>query len=158
MDCSFTQDNKRFRYRAAGIIIHDGKVLFAKNDKDDYYYSVGGAVKFGETVEEAVLREVFEETGVHYDIDRLLFFHENFFTGVGGTLDGIEYHEISFYYLMKPKDITKFNCTSTTTNGAKEELHWLPIDELDKYKAFPEFLKDKLKDFNLDVQHVITRS
>ena len=59
---------------------------------------------------------------------------------------------------MKPKGITKFNCTSTTTNGAKEELHWLPIDELDKYNAFPGFLKDKLKDLNLDVQHVITRS
>ena len=59
---------------------------------------------------------------------------------------------------MKPKDITKFNCNSTTTGGAKEELHWLPIDELDKYKAFPEFHKDKLKNLNLDVQHVITRS
>ena len=73
MDCSFKQDNKKFRYRAAAIIFHDNKILFAKNDKDDYYYSVGGAVKFGETAEEAVVREVLEETGVQYEIDKLLF-------------------------------------------------------------------------------------
>ena len=157
MDCSFKQDNKKFRYRAAAIIIHDNKILFAKNDKDDYYYSVGGAVKFGETVEEAVVREVLEETGVQYEIDKLLFFHENFFTGVGGTLDGLDYHEIAFYYLMKPQDITEFNCTSITTDGAKESLYWLPIEELDNYKVFPKFFKDKLKNSDVGVQHVITK-
>jgi hypothetical protein len=43
-DCGFTQDNKWFRYRAAAIIVENGCVLFAGNEKDDYYYSIGGAV------------------------------------------------------------------------------------------------------------------
>lgn len=42
-DCGFTNDNKWFRYRAAAIIVEDGGVLFAGNEKDDYYYSIGGA-------------------------------------------------------------------------------------------------------------------
>ena len=60
-NCGFTEDNRWFRYRAAAIIVEDGCVLFAGNEKDDYYYSIGGAVHMGETAEDAVKREVFEE-------------------------------------------------------------------------------------------------
>ena len=118
MDCSFTNGTKRFRYRACAIIIEDDYILFAKNERDDYYYSIGGAVEVGETLEDAVKREVFEETGGNYEIDRLLFFHENFFNG-SGTLSGLECHEIAFYYLMKPKGKKDLNCTSVATCGAK---------------------------------------
>lgn len=41
-NCGFINDKKAFRYRAAAIIVEEGCVLFARNDKDDYYYSVGG--------------------------------------------------------------------------------------------------------------------
>lgn len=78
-DCGFQSKNKRFRYRAAAIIIENGCVLFAGNEIDDYYYSIGGGVHIGETAEEAVQREVFEETGIHYEIERLAIIHENFF-------------------------------------------------------------------------------
>ena len=39
-------------------------VLFAGNELEDYYYSIGSGVHMGETAEDAVKREVFEETGV----------------------------------------------------------------------------------------------
>lgn len=47
-NCGFTEENHWFRYRAAAIIVEDGYVLFAGNEKDDYYYSIGGAVHMGE--------------------------------------------------------------------------------------------------------------
>ena len=68
-DCGFKKENHQFRYRAAAIIVEDGCVLFAGNERDDYYYSVGGAVCMGEYAEDAVIREVYEETGVRYEID-----------------------------------------------------------------------------------------
>jgi len=37
-NCGFTQDNKWFGYRAAAIIVENDCVLFAGNEKDDYYY------------------------------------------------------------------------------------------------------------------------
>lgn len=40
-DCGFRKGNKWFRYRAAAIIVEDNCVLFAGNDVDDYYYSIG---------------------------------------------------------------------------------------------------------------------
>lgn len=36
-DCGFTKENNWFRYRAGAIIVEDGCVLLAKNEKDDYY-------------------------------------------------------------------------------------------------------------------------
>lgn len=72
-DCGFTKENHWFRYRAAAIIIDNGCVLFARNDMNDYYYTVGGGVHIGESSEEAVKREVFEETGINYEVDRLAF-------------------------------------------------------------------------------------
>ena len=79
-NCFFTNDGKWFRYRAAAIIVEEGCILFAKNEIDDYFYSIGGAVHMGETAEGAVKREVFEETGVEYDVDHLAIIHENFLT------------------------------------------------------------------------------
>ena len=68
-------DDGILNIRVGAIIMKDGKILMVGNDRD-YLYSVGGRVKFGETAEEAVVREVLEETGVQMEIDRLGFVHE----------------------------------------------------------------------------------
>lgn len=67
--------------RVGAIIMMNGKILMVGNDRADYLYSVGGRIKLGETSEEAVVREVFEETGVKMEVDRLGFIHENYFYG-----------------------------------------------------------------------------
>ena len=46
--------------RVGAIIVKDGKALMVKSKFGDYCYSVGGRIKFGETAQEAVVREVFE--------------------------------------------------------------------------------------------------
>ena len=63
--------------RVGAIIVKDGKALMVKCGFADYCYSVGGRIKFGETAEQAVLREVFEETGVRMTVDRLGFVSES---------------------------------------------------------------------------------
>lgn len=45
--------------RVGAIIMKDGQMLMVGNKiRPEYLYSVGGRIKFGETVEEAVIREV----------------------------------------------------------------------------------------------------
>lgn len=156
IDCGFTKQNKWFRYRAAAIIIENESVLFASNQNDDYLYSVGGAVHIGETAHDAVLREVFEETGVYYEIDRLAIIHENFFNESNGTLKGLDCHEISFYFLMKPRGTQELHSNSISSFGVKEKMLWIPINDLEKFKAYPSFLKEYLSAEHCGIEHIIT--
>ncbi len=154
-DCGFTKENNWFRYRAAAIIVENECVLFVGNKNENHLYSVGGGVHMGETAEHAVLREVFEETGIHYEIDRLAVIHENFFDESNGMLKGLNCHEICFYYLMKPRGTQELHSNSYSC-GAKEEMHWIPIKDLDKYKAFPSFMKEYLSTGHSGIEHIIT--
>jgi len=150
LDAFIKTSNNRFRVRVCGIIIKDNCVLMVKNNVDDYYYSVGGAIHIGETIEDACLREVLEETGHPYQIDRLLFVHENFF-----KQEDILWHEIAFYFLMK-YDANDAFITSYGAFGAKEEKVWLSIDEFFKYKAFPQFFATELKDLPKNIKIITT--
>ena len=155
MDCGFCKDGNWFRYRAAAIIIEDGCVLAAKNDRFSYYYSVGGAVEHFETSANAVEREVFEETGVHYEVDRLKFIHENFF---GEQEDkGERCHEVTFYYLMKPRGSKELHDDGYCLDGVREHMVWIPIEKYAEYDAYPRFFAEKLKDLSGGIEHIITR-
>ncbi|MBQ9460254.1 MAG: NUDIX domain-containing protein, partial [Oscillospiraceae bacterium] len=91
--------------RVGAIIQKDGKILMVGNRiRPEYLFSVGGRVQFGETAEEAVVREVFEETGVRMEIDRLGFVHENYFYGDAPANRGKLIYEVSFFFYMKVPD------------------------------------------------------
>lgn len=155
-DCGFTKGNNWFRYRAAAIIVEDGCVLLAGNEKENYLYSVGGGVHMNETAQEAVIRECFEETGVYFEIDRLAVIHENFWIGKGAYDKGLNCHEISLYFLMKPRGTKKLNSNSYTRFNDRESMNWIPIEDLDKYKYYPDFLKNYLSSNHTEVIHIVT--
>ena len=58
-----------------GIITKDGKILLIKRKNEPFkgkWALPGGFVEYGERVEEAVLREIKEETGLNAKIKKLL--------------------------------------------------------------------------------------
>jgi len=65
------------KIRAVGIVIKDGKILVMHRIRngEEFYVLPGGGVEIGETVEEAVVRELLEETTLQIKIDRLLYHH-----------------------------------------------------------------------------------
>lgn len=142
--------------RAGAIIVKKGKLLMVGNERSDYYYSVGGRIKFGETAEEAVIREVEEETGVRMEIDRLGFVHENFFLGDAETNRGKVIHEISFFFYMKVPDEFEPVCNSFTEDDKKENLYWVDVNTEKKY--YPEFLRQHWKEEeDGGVKRIVTR-
>ena len=85
--------------RVGALIVKNGKILMVQSSHD-YLYSVGGRIKMGETAREAIVREVFEETGVKMDVKRLIAVHENYFYGDVPTNQGKLIYEVSFYFQM----------------------------------------------------------
>jgi len=153
MDCHIETETQVFRYRAAAIIIEDGQVLFASNSKSNFLYSIGGGVHLGESSEEAVKREVLEETGIAYEVDRLAFIKENFFEM---EVDGIlkKWHEIAFYYLMKSKGSTTL-MSDSYSRGVKEDMVWVPINEIPENDTYPRFFKNELPQLTEYIKHIV---
>ena len=154
-DLCINIDDGILNIRVGAIIMKDGKLLMAANKAHDYYYSVGGRIKFGETAEQAVKREVLEETGTDLEIARLGFVHENFFVGDISTNMGKKIYEISFYFYMQVPENFEPVCKSFTEDGEKEYLEWVAVDSDKTY--YPEFLRTELKNITNDVKHFVTK-
>lgn len=101
-------------------------------------------------------REVFEETGIRMEIDRLGFIHENFFLGDSLAKKGNVVHEISFFFYMKVPEDFEFVCESFTEDGDKEHLVWITAGHPKTY--YPEFFRTELADPSTDVKHFVTRN
>ena len=146
-------DDGILNIRVGAIIMKDGKILMVGNERANYLYSVGGRIKFGETAEEAIVREVFEETGVKMEIDRLGFVHENYFYGDAPSNLGKLIYEISFFFYMKvPSDFAPIS-ESFTEDNSKEHLKWVSLDE--DIKMYPEFFRTELINPTDTVKHFI---
>jgi 8-oxo-dGTP pyrophosphatase MutT (NUDIX family) len=51
-----------FPVSVKGVVVHDGRVLLLKNDRDEWELP-GGRIEIGETPEDCVAREIAEESG-----------------------------------------------------------------------------------------------
>lgn len=106
---------------------------------------LSGGVHMGERSEEAVLREVFEETGENFVIERPLCLIENFFKGTE-TPEGLDCHAVEFYYLMRPAEKKEYSVKSVTAGGEVEKMCWLPIERIDEYDVRPAVVRDIIRD------------
>ena len=146
-DCCFTHEENWFRYRVGAIILEENSVLVATNDACDFCYSIGGGVHLDESAEEAVRREVLEETGLPYEIDRLAFVHENFFEG------GRKYRRAAL-----PRAFLLFSDEAHGQAGdhGEERASWLPVDRLSDYTVYPLFYAEWLPHLPQETVHIVT--
>ncbi len=96
---------------------------------------VGGKIQFGEDPEQALIREVHEESGLHVQVDRLL---PKVFTHVWRTEEN---GELQVFLLT-------YECTfvSGTLSNAKvaneiSELRFVTLDELSRLDALPNLIE-----------------
>lgn len=108
----------------ASPVIFKNKFLLLKRTKDPYagmWAMPGGKIELGEQIDEAIIREVFEETGLKVK-----------FVAVRGFVSEI----------LKAKELKQFlmwvcetRAASSNAIGSHEgEVRWFSKEEIDKYK------------------------
>ena len=100
----------------------------------------------GETAEQAVVREIWEELGVTLKIDRPLWPNQAFFTE---DVDGIRYHELCIYFLIdiSNTDLLERGNSFTLTEGKHTHMfEWLAFDSLKDEYFYPICLKKQIFD------------
>ena len=144
MDISFKVENEKFNYRVCAVIISENSILAMHDERSPYFYLPGGRVKMGETAEQAVMREVWEELGVTPKINRPLWLNQAFFTE---DVDGLRYHELCLYFLMdiSDTDLAQRGSVFTLTEGKHTHtFEWLAFDRLKDEYFYPVFLKKEI--------------
>jgi len=149
-DWIFSDDNNICHFRVAGVLIRNGKVFLQKVEND--YALPGGHVNFGETSENALVREFKEEIGVDIFCDRLLWVEENFWKW--GNKNA---HGISFYYLISLKDNKDLpdDFAGFSNDNNNVSLQWIPIETMQKLTIYPEFVKDKIESLADYTEHFV---
>lgn len=123
--------------RVGAIIVRDGKALMVKSKFGDYCYSVGGRIKFGETAEQAVVREVYEETGAKMTVDRLGYVSEVYFYNDNPKNFGKPVYELAFcFYMNVPAD---FALASDHLGDGEEAFVWVAPDH--PGTLYPDFIR-----------------
>jgi 8-oxo-dGTP diphosphatase len=117
-----------------GAIILDGDQILLekrKNSPGKGKWSVpGGLVDLGENVEDAVVREVKEETGLEVYEPRLVDVVDYISLGERG---GVMYHYVIIDYLVTSKG----GKPKAASDAA--DLKWVPFNEVDEYDLTTSF-------------------
>lgn len=117
-----------FRPSVYGLIVSQGKVVTLRNKSNGKIWFPGGGVEVGEILEQALEREVQEETGLQIRINRLLFFKENFF--YYQPLDEA-YHAFLFFYLCEPLT-KKLIADEHVQDYESKRPRWTEISDINK--------------------------
>jgi 8-oxo-dGTP diphosphatase len=128
--------------RSCGILIEDEKVLlvelFSPVTNKWTWIPPGGGVDFGESLEDALIREFKEETNLRVSVDKRLHINEV----IKGSI-----HAIEFYHLVERKG-GKLKLGSDPEMTADEQIlrdiGFFTEEELQKIELAPAFLKSKL--------------
>jgi mutator protein MutT len=120
------------------IILHEGKILLEKRKSapGKGKWSVpGGLVELGESVEQAVIREVKEETGLKVEEPRLVDVVDDVSLDEKGV---VKYHFVIVDYVL-----TVMRGVPKAASDA-EDLKWVPFSEVEAYdltKSFRAFFR-----------------
>lgn len=120
------------------IVFRDNNLLVMKRNKfgTQYYTLPGGAISMGETSDQALIREMAEETGIQLGDARLVFVEDS------GEMYGIQYIYLAQYISGEPRLNPNSDEASITALGKNIfEPVWLPMSDL----AAASFVTERLK-------------
>jgi len=139
------REKLRFRPSVYAIIVHEGKILLVKSRTVKLLALPGGGVELGESLAEALKREVREETGMEVAVhDPFLHFDEQLFYY---DPSDVAFHSFRFIYPCKPLSFGLVN-DEDVDDGEVIEPRWHDIDGLkaEDFQSFGDVIVAYLKD------------
>lgn len=101
----------------------------------------------GEKAEDAIIRELKEETGLEFKILKFGGVTENFFT----NLRNQKTHGIDFYYYVGLKNSSdnydRLDLNFVENGKIEHHYSWIPIDNINNFNILPSVIKNSI---NLD--------
>ena len=144
MDITLDVEDYKLNIRAAGVIIHNGKILAHRNINSDHYALVGGRVQIGENSAKTVKREMQEELGKNVEITGYIATIENFF-----EMKGSKYHEILFVHQVEFIDDEDKKIKYTLKNREGKDYlqyEWIDLNKIEEYPLYPKTIQTILKE------------
>ena len=128
------------RNSAKAIVLHEGRILVNRcvSRFGTYYALPGGGQKHGETLTEAVQRELLEEAGLSVRPMRLSAIYETVSTN---RPEGMN-HKIYFVFLCALNDVRPAKPSHQDTFQMGTE--WIPLSEIQKVHLFPRAVRDNI--------------
>jgi ADP-ribose pyrophosphatase YjhB (NUDIX family) len=117
---------------AVSAIVRDdtGRLLMIRRTDNDKYAIPGGGQDVGETLAQAVVREVEEETGIHVEVTDLVGLYSNP-NHVIAYDDGEVRQEFSICFRAQPIG------GELRTSSESKEVHWVEPDRLSDLDIHP---------------------
>ena len=144
MDITIDVGDYKLNVRAAGIIIHNGKILVHRDINKNHYALIGGRVEIGENSADTVRREIKEETGKDIEITGYIATIENFF-----EMKGSKYHEILFVHQAEfiNEEDKKIEYILKNKEGKDYlQYEWLDLNKIEEYPLYPKAIQTILKE------------
>ncbi len=102
-----------------------------------YCFPIGGRLQHGEGLEDGLLREFLEETGVRPVVRKMVYFHENFFADAGGRA----IHELGWYFWVEaPEASGTLDEVRPHPDHPDLRLTYVPLNRLAAVRLLPTFL------------------
>ena len=134
----FKANRQGIRLVARAAIVRDDAILLVAFDGENgFHYNLpGGGVEPGETLYDAVRREVREEAAAEVEVKQLLFVYECFPPDYGFTLDE-KPHCVDFLFRCA---LCEGSEPRLPDNPDKNEIavHWIPLDEFSSAPLVPQ--------------------
>lgn len=136
--------NQELIFVGTGIILIDtnNKILISQRADNGEWSIPGGSLELGESLEECIVRETFEETGLLLDKERLMFNSVKVMknavnkngrliniVSVSYWVDGVDRHEI------------------TLDNREFKETKWLSLEEINELTNITEYTKVAIEEY-----------
>lgn len=129
---SMPKSKLAFRPAVYGVIIEDGKVLLSK--QWDGYDFPGGGIEIGESIIDALKREIREETGLEVEVGKILACESSFFKY---RFEDKCVQSILIYYACKRTggELTTENFDENEKEYA-DMPEWIDVADIEKIKFY----------------------